>query len=76
MTQEIFSVWEGVYSSFAEVDGDSDIFASDHWINRQKEKLQSALDDYKSGLAYSKDYPLSLIVAMLIGAQREGGGGQ
>ncbi|MDR1366184.1 MAG: methyltransferase, TIGR04325 family [Holosporales bacterium] len=74
MTQEIFSVWEGVYSNFAEVGGDTGVFESDHWINRQKEKLQRAIEDFKSGLAYSKDYPLSLVVAMLIDEQREGGG--
>ncbi|MDR1475610.1 MAG: methyltransferase, TIGR04325 family [Holosporales bacterium] len=74
MTKEIFSVWEGVYGRFKEVKGDLGVFESDHWLNRQKEKLQRALKDFESQVSYCKDYPLPIVVAMLIG-KRYGGGG-
>lgn len=66
MTQKIFSVWEGVYSSFAEAGGDLDAFDSDIWIDKQKSRILNALEDYNTKNIVSKDYPLPLVVAMAL----------
>lgn len=66
MKSQLFSVWEGVYDSFKEADGDLDAFDSSLWLNKQKERINIALEDYKQNNFVSKDYPLSIIVAMLL----------
>jgi putative methyltransferase (TIGR04325 family) len=70
MTQKIFSVWEGVYNSFAEAGGDLDAFDSDIWVDKQKSRIYSALEDYNTKNTISKDYPLPLVVAMAL-SQKE-----
>jgi len=70
MTQKIFSVWEGIYNSFAEAGGDSDAFNSDIWIDKQKSRILKALEDCHTKNTVSKDYPLPLVVAMAL-AQKE-----
>lgn len=64
MIEKIFSVWEGVYNSFAEAGGDFDVWDSEIWIAKQLNRTSEAIEKYKSGSLVSKDYPLSLIVAM------------
>jgi len=68
------SLWEGIYQSFEEVGGDHDAFDTDIWINKQKDKIQLDLNILKestgsSRINTSKDYPLSLVVAMLLAQQ-------
>ena len=70
MTQKIFSVWEGVYSSFAEAGGDLDAFDSDVWIDKQKSRILNALEDHNTKNIVSKDYPLPLVVAIAL-SQKE-----
>lgn len=62
----IFSVWEGVYSSFAEAGGDLDIWSSDLWIEKQRSKIMIALERYENKNFVFRDYALPLVVAMLI----------
>lgn len=71
MTSKLFSVWQGVYSSFAEAGGDLEAFDSDIWINKQKSRIDhdfQSLEDASviSKSTTSRDYPLPLIVAMLL----------
>lgn len=69
MTQKLFSVWEGVYTSFVEAGGDLDAFDSDIWIDKQKCKVQIALESYQDNNTISKDYPLPTVIAMLLSQQ-------
>jgi len=64
------SLWEGVYNSFAEAGGDLDAFDSDIWIDKQKSRILNALNAYHTQSTVSKDYPLSLVVAMAL-AQKD-----
>ena len=66
MTNPLFSVWEGVFKSFEEAGGDLDAFDSDIWISKQKDRISEAFKGYKEGSVFSKDYPLVLVVAMLL----------
>lgn len=70
MTQEVFSVWEGVYESFEEAGGDHDAFETDRWIEKQKETTKAHLENLKKGVGISKDYPLPLVVSILL-AQKD-----
>lgn len=75
LSNKLFSVWEGVYQSFKEAGGDYDAFDTDIWIDKQKEKIQSslkALEDPRiaSHTNTSKDYPLPLIVSVLLAQQK------
>ncbi len=70
MSEKLFSVWEGVYQSFQEAGGNPDAFDSKIWIKKQKDRIYEALKNQQTGNALSKDYPLSLVVAMLL-AQRD-----
>lgn len=58
MTQPLFSVWKGVFKTFKEAGGDLDAFDTDIWINKQKDRIYYALENYKTGNFVSKDYPL------------------
>ncbi len=66
MKSKLFSVWEGVYSSFKEANGDLDAFDSSVWIKKQKETIDVALNNCKQNNFVSKDYPLSIMVSMLL----------
>jgi len=67
MVQNLFSVWEGVFESFAEAQGDLDAFESDIWVQKQKAKIKRALDNLEEGKgSASKDYPLPVVVSMLL----------
>lgn len=63
------SLWEGVYSGFAEAGGDLDVFDSEIWIDKQKSKVQIALESYQDNNTISKDYPLPTVIAMLLSQQ-------
>ncbi len=74
MDTKNFSVWEGVYESFDEAGGDLDAFDTDIWLNKQRERIikefiQLGSNDFIPSNAVSKDYPLSLIVALLLTLQ-------
>ncbi|MFN7662606.1 MAG: methyltransferase, TIGR04325 family [Alphaproteobacteria bacterium] len=71
MTNPLFSVWEGVFKSFEEAGGDTDAFESDIWINKQKEKITCLFNEYEKGNIFSKDYPLPVIIAMILGHQKQ-----
>lgn len=66
------SLWEGVYNSFEEAGGDLDAFETDLWIEKQKSKILHDYTNYENGnLALSKDYPLPLVVSMLLSQRAE-----
>ncbi|MGV8948014.1 MAG: methyltransferase, TIGR04325 family [Candidatus Paracaedibacter sp.] len=72
MTQPLFSVWEGVFKSFEEAGGDLDAFESNQWIEKQKIKILNKHADLENAnLGISKDYPLPLVVSMLLSQQNE-----
>lgn len=60
------NLWEGVYENFAEADGDLDAFSTDIWVSKQKDRIYAALDDLNQGSFVSKDYPLPLVISMLL----------
>jgi len=63
-------VWEGVFNNFKEAGGDLDAFESDTWINKQKDKICHHLYQLENvALGVSKDYPLSIVVSMLLSQQ-------
>lgn len=67
----IYSVWEGIYKSFAEAGGDLDVFETDMWIDKQKEKILEEINNQENSILteseISKDYPLAVVVAMILG---------
>lgn len=65
-----FSVWEGVFSSFAEAGGDQDAFDTPAWLERQKQAATQALSAYLSGTARSRDYPLATVLAILVAERK------
>lgn len=65
-SQQLFSVWEGVYESFSHAGGDIDAFESQSWIQKQQIEVNKALESLKVGGHASQDYPLSLVVAMAL----------
>lgn len=69
-------IWEGVFSSFGEAGGDLDAFDTEVWINKQKEKILNLHAKVQSNTslvdaAISKDYPLPLVTALLLGVQEK-----
>lgn len=66
MKQKLFSVWEGVYKTFEEAGGDIDAFDSDIWIQKQRTRVLEGIKTYKNGASIAKDYPLPIVVAMLL----------
>ena len=64
--KNIFSVWEGVFENFTEAGGDPDAFDSDIWIQKQGKKIEKSYKNYLNRNTVSKDYPLPLVVAMLL----------
>jgi putative methyltransferase (TIGR04325 family) len=74
MTQQAFSIWDGVFNNFAETNCDLDVHSDKLWINKQKNKIATQLELLEnnkllSSSAISRDYPLSIVVAMLIAQQ-------
>lgn len=75
MKQKLFSVWEGVYSSFEDAGGDLEAFNTKIWLNKQIDnilKREASLNSRNSvpipDSAISKDYPLALMIAILLGS--------
>lgn len=69
---KLTSVWEGVFETFDEAGGDFSAFDSDTWLNKQKERVlaeQRALITKQPRV--TKDYPLPLVVAMMLAAQKQ-----
>jgi len=66
MAPKLFSVWEGVYESFAEAGGDFDAWESDIWLNKQISRTYEALEAYTTDTFFSKDYPLPMVVSMAL----------
>jgi len=62
---KVDNIWEGIYENFQEVQGDLDAFDTLIWSLKQKDKTRLAIDNYCQGNGFSKDYPLSVMVAML-----------
>lgn len=63
-----FSVWAGIFESFASAQGAPDVFVDRIWIDKQKAKISSRLetfrkDDSTSSLSLTRDYPLATFVA-------------
>jgi putative methyltransferase (TIGR04325 family) len=71
MTQQLFSVWQGVFKNFEEAGGDLDAFDSDIWITKQKKKIYKHLENIKKNASYTKDYPLPIIVSMLLSIKKQ-----
>ena len=61
----ITSIWEGVYASFAEADGNNDAFDTEMWIQKQLHTIQK-YDATEHRIGISKDYPLPLVTAPLL----------
>jgi putative methyltransferase (TIGR04325 family) len=70
MNSALFSVWQGVYDSFKESGGDTDAFDSDIWIQKQKDRIYQALLSIEKDSFSSRDYPMSLIIAMMLSHQK------
>ncbi len=71
MKTELFSVWEGCYESFEAAGGDLEVFDSEQWVNKQKDSIIKQNFDLSSKnllpeFAFSNEYPLSLVLAMLL----------
>ena len=66
----LVSIWEGIFSSFQEAGGDLDAFNSEIWITKQQENIKELLCQHHQKNFTSKDYPLSLIVAMELNHKR------
>ena len=61
------SVWKGIYASFDEAgDHSDDLHDSARWLNKQKDRVIEALQCYDEKAFVSNDYPLSIIVSMLM----------
>jgi putative methyltransferase (TIGR04325 family) len=71
MTDKIFSVWEGVFNSFDEAGGNLDAFDSERWISKQQSLACEAIAKIDEGGSLTKDYPLPLVVAMLLDAHKK-----
>lgn len=72
--QTAFSIWEGVFNSFAETNCDLDVHADAIWINKQQNKINTQLEllennSLSSPSAISRDYPLAIVVAILLAQQ-------
>ena len=65
-TKKNFSVWDGVYTSFDEAGGDLDFFDSKYWVEKQVEAVEKALWDYGKHIFIARDYPLPLIISMML----------
>eukprot|EP00210_Caulerpa_lentillifera_P009586 g9143.t1 len=68
------SVWEGVFDTFEDAGGDLDAFDSDIWIQKQQKKILSLHEGIEnlndpSDASISRDYPLPLVVAMILTQQ-------
>ena len=59
---EVESVWEGVFDSFAEAGGDTDVFDNDEWAKKLRDKAISEM----ASPPYSREYPLSVLMAILL----------
>jgi putative methyltransferase (TIGR04325 family) len=62
-------IWDGVYHSFAEANGDSSVFTEDVWLGKVTERARRALDASRGGtsiaaLAETRDYALPVVAAM------------
>lgn len=66
----LVSIWEGIFNSFQEAGGDLDAFDSEIWITKQQENIKKLLNQHNEKGLTSKDYPLSLIVAMKLNYKR------
>lgn len=69
--KNIFSVWEGIFKSFEEAGEDFSAFDTDNWLTKQKAKVLKQLQSLREDPSYlpktiSKDYPLPLVIAMLL----------
>lgn len=68
--QSIESIWEGVYSSFADAPDAEAVFNSDIWVKKQQQRILEKLHTLEankniSDAAVSKDYPLAAMIAVL-----------
>ncbi|KAB8028013.1 methyltransferase, TIGR04325 family [Fluviispira multicolorata] len=63
---QINSVWEGVFKSFEEAEGDLDAFDSDIWINKQKLRVTEGMQKYRNKIFHSNEYPLSIMIATIL----------
>jgi putative methyltransferase (TIGR04325 family) len=66
MNNEKFSVWTGMFNSFEDAGGDLKAFDSEIWLNKQKDRVQEALQHFKTNTFSSKDYPLAIASAMIL----------
>lgn len=73
---KVRSLWKGVYRSFEEAGGDYDAFETEIWINNQKNKVKREYEGLEKPQqitkgATARDYPLPLIVSMLLTQQEK-----
>ncbi len=61
------SIWSGVFRSFSEVVGSSDVFDGARWLNRLREQLDRQL---AQGAPPARDYPLAVAASMLANPRR------
>ncbi|MBT4963781.1 MAG: methyltransferase, TIGR04325 family [Francisellaceae bacterium] len=66
MIKQNFSIWDGVYKSFNEAGGDLDFFDSKYWLGKQVGIIEKALKIYSEHGFITKDYPLPLIISMML----------
>lgn len=63
------SVWQGVYSGFAEAAGDRGVFDGSVWLGKVIDRLERELKGLGGGgippLAECRDHPISIVLAML-----------
>jgi putative methyltransferase (TIGR04325 family) len=67
--KEEFKVWEGVYASFAEAQGDHGIFEQSVWLDKVKDRARLALaasrsNDAIAPVAETRDYALPVVAAL------------
>lgn len=75
LPDQVFSVWEGIFSSFSEAGGDFDAFDGPRWLEKQSLKIRNIAEEYKSNRTFqctgvSQDYSLPLVAAVMIAQQR------
>lgn len=64
------NVWEGVYNTFEEANEDTNAYDSNIWHQKQQKRITEGLEKYRNKCFTSKDYPLSVVVAMVLNRKR------
>jgi putative methyltransferase (TIGR04325 family) len=60
------SIWQGVFERFEDVPAPEPVFNAEIWVEKQRARVSEMLHSYRSEAAFSRDYSLPTMVAMMM----------